>query len=87
MLKIIIQSILLALILILEYTFIPLDWKGKKAEDMKLNQREQEILQAILTMGVGRVDTELYPQDEIDALIYKALKFTKKSCIGCDYYE
>lgn len=54
---------------------------------MKLNQREQEILQAILTMGVGRVDTELYPQDEIDALIYKALKFTKKSCIGCDYYE
>ena len=39
-----------------------------------ITSREAEIIDAIFKMGLGRLDAETYPQDEVDKVIYKALK-------------
>ena len=38
-----------------------------------MTDREKEIMEAIFTMGLGRLYPEVYPQEEVDALIYRAL--------------
>ncbi len=38
-----------------------------------MTNREKEIMEAIFAMGLGRLNPETYSQEEVDALIYRAL--------------
>lgn len=47
--------------------------KVRNQKELVMTDREKEIMEAIFTMGLVRLDPETYPQEEVDALIYRAL--------------